>query len=340
MHCELLLPALLSAPAEARLPSLELLLARARASTAPAVPAWRWLLDAFRADEGEEAKEVEGEAAPVGALTLYGEGGEAGDALWARADPVHLRLMRDRLIMVPSPAFALSEEEAKALTDSLNRHFQDQMAFHAVRPEQWCVRFAEPVELQPAPSPLEAAGRDADLTRLRGYGRSAALMNEAQMLLHSHPVNEAREARGEPAINSVWLWGAGHLPPAGGGHWISVTAEDPVARGLARLAGVRHRRLPATAGEWLARAPEEGRHLVVLDALLTPFALSETAAYQETLQAMERDWFAPLLGALRNGRLGMLTLQIPDAAESLSFETIRGDLRRFWRRPKALERYA
>ena len=29
------------------------------------------------------------------------------------------------------------------------------------------------------------------------------------MLLHAHPVNEAREARGEPAVNSLWLWGAG-----------------------------------------------------------------------------------------------------------------------------------
>jgi hypothetical protein len=334
MHCEVLLPALLAAPAEVRLGALELLLARARASTAPAVSVSRWLLDAF------EVQGVEGEAVPLGALTLLGEGGDAGDALWARADPVHLRLMRDRLIMVPSPVFALSAEEAQALTGSLNLHFQDQLEFHAVRPDQWCVRFAEPVELQAAPSPLEAAGRDANLGRAPGPSRSAALMNEAQMLLHAHPVNEAREARGELPINSVWLWGGGRQPQVVGGHWVSVTADDPAALGLARLAGVRHRRLPPTGAAWLERAPEEGRHLVVLDALRAPFALSETAAYRQALEAMERDWFAPLLAALRAGRLGMLTLQVPDAAESLSFETIRGDLRRFWRRAKALERYA
>ena len=34
----------------------------------------------------------------------------------------------------------------------------------------------------------------------------------------------------------------------------------------------------------------------------------------------------------------MLTLHVPDAAAT--FETARGDLRRFWRRAKALEKYA
>jgi len=36
----------------------------------------------------------------------------------------------------------------------------------------------------------------------------------------------------------------------------------------------------------------------------------------------------------------MVTVHVPDAAESLAYETIRGDLRRFWRRPRSLEHYA
>jgi hypothetical protein len=49
--------------------------------------------------------------------------------------------------------------------------------------------------------------------------------------------------------------------------------------------------------------------------------------------------FAPLLAALRGGRVGMVTLHVPDSLGA-SFETVRGDLRRFWRRPRALEKYA
>jgi hypothetical protein len=36
----------------------------------------------------------------------------------------------------------------------------------------------------------------------------------------------------------------------------------------------------------------------------------------------------------------MLTVHVPDSPDGASFETIRGDLRRFWRRPKALGHYA
>jgi hypothetical protein len=35
-----------------------------------------------------------------------------------------------------------------------------------------------------------------------------------------------------------------------------------------------------------------------------------------------------------------VSIHVPDAAECASYETIRGDLRRFWRRPKPLESYA
>jgi hypothetical protein len=41
---------------------------------------------------------------------------------------------------------------------------------------------------------------------------------------------------------------------------------------------------------------------------------------------------------LRAGRIGMLTVRAPDAGAGV--ETVRGDLRRFWRRPRTIGRYA
>jgi hypothetical protein len=124
-------------------------------------------------------------------------------------------------------------------------------------------------------------------------------------------------------VNSLWFWGSGRLPGKTQSRWKSVTSEEPLALGLARLASVTARALPASAGAWLEQLPQEGRHLAILDP---------------ALEALERDWFAPLAVALRAGRIGMLSLHVPDAG--LSVETVRGDLRRFWRRPKALESYA
>ncbi|MGH8222196.1 MAG: regulator, partial [Woeseiaceae bacterium] len=82
-----------------------------------------------------------------------------------------------------------------------------------------------------------------------------------------------------------------------------------------------------------------GRHLLVLDALRAPLALSQSAGCRAGVEALERDWFAPLLGALRAGRVGMVSVHVPDGGERASVETIRGDLRRFWRRRRALEHY-
>lgn len=331
MHCELIVPGLFAEASGARVPALELLLARGRAASAESVSVEAWLQEHFGLAD---------ETIAAGALTLAAAGEEPQADCWARADPVHLRLMRDRLIMVPSAAFTLSRDEAQALVEALNAHFGDRLWLKAVEPGRWCARLERHLAFD-AGSPLHAAGRDVDLAlRIGGEAgkRWGTLLNEIQMLLHAHPVNQAREARGEPMVNSLWLWGAGSAPKVAPARWQSVTAEDPVALGLARRAGARSRRLPPSAPAWL-EGGGEGQHLVLLDALRAPLALGERARYRECIEALEESWFAPLLDALRAGRVGMVTLHVPDSLGA-SFETIRGDLRRFWRRPKALEKYA
>jgi hypothetical protein len=312
MHAELLVPGLLAAGAGGRFAALELLLARGRRRAGAAQRAEEWLRDAFEL----------GERFPAGALTLLASGGEPGAQPWVRADPVHLRLMRDRLIVVPAGTFDLSAEEAGALCEALNAHFPA-MSFTACEPRRWCAVAPEGLGTD-AGNPLDIAGREIEVPR-----EAAALLTEAQMVLHGHPVNEAREARGEPAVNSLWFWGAGSAARARA-RWHSVAADEAAVLGAARLAGVRHRALPPTAREWLERLPEDGHHLAVLDSLREG----------NTLEKTEQDWFAPLLAALRAGRIGMITIHVPDAAEALSFETVRADLRRFWRTAKPLERYA
>jgi hypothetical protein len=339
MHCELLVPALLpnrdtarEALAGLRLPALELLLARGRSSGTPQLSAERWLVEAF---DGEEAPLA------AGAITLLADGGEPGEDVWLRADPVHLRMGREGVALIPSAAFEVSREEAEALSEALNRHFAGELTIYPLVPGRWCARLGSEI-FSAAESPLELAG---ELVHDRFAARPEArawhsLLTEAQMVLHGHPVNAERERRGAPALNSLWMWGTGRAPRGATGPWRSVSASEPLALGLARLAGKTHNALPATAGEWLARAPEDGRHLLVLDALRAAHALDDAEAYAAALRALEARWFAPLLGALRAGRIGMVTVHVPDAEDARAFETIGGDLRRIWRRPRALDRYA
>jgi hypothetical protein len=325
MHCELVVPGLFENKSGSRLGGLELLLARGRRNIEGSEPKQleRWLQDAFSL-----------EGMPAGALTLVAANRDPGNESWLRADPVHLRLMRDHVIAVPAEALAISQAEADAFCASLNQHFAGAMEIRALDPKRWVARLpGREIEIDDMPA-LQFAGRQIPLAR----GRDREL-TEIQMVLHAHAANAERDARSEPTINSLWLWGAGRAGKARS-RWASVAADEPLAMGLALLARTRHRSLPAGAAQWLQSAPQDGRHLLVIDALRAPAMLMDADAHQAALAALERQWFAPLLAALRAGRIGMITLHVPDGAQAVSFETIRGDLRRFWRLKKPIESYA
>jgi hypothetical protein len=294
VHAELMLAGPLAS--SSRLAALELMLARGRASQAEPESPEAWLGRAFGL-----------EALPAGALTA----GEAG--FWVRADPVHYRVLRDRIVMLPVPG--IDPAYAAALLETLNAHFAGQHEFRAARPDAWAMRTARaPLE---APPPAQAAGVDL-AARLPGAPWTA-LLNEIQMALHEHPASEGRSLE----VNGVWLWGAGELPAAAASRWRTVTADEPLALGLARAAGIGQHVPPPSAGAWLEAMPEDGRHLVALGPLR---------------DELEPAWFAPLLAALKSGRIGMLTLHAPQAG--VCVETARMDLRRFWRRPRALAPHA
>jgi hypothetical protein len=325
MHCELVVPALFAAQEIPRLPALELLLARGRGEHVGPLSLEAWLADKFGLAEGP---------LPAGAITLQATGQADRGAGWLRADPVHLRLERGRVLLIPAAACAISGDEAGAYVAALNRHFAGRSLFVAARPGEWCLRADIDTALDAAP-PLTLAASEVD-ARLAG-AKWNALLNEIQMALHDHPANAARELRGAPPVNSVWFWGAGRLPETASGPWHSLTADDALAAGFAQLAGMRWRSLPANASEWLERAPADGRHIVVLDALRAVLAVGGSEQHSERLAALEARWFAPLLDALRSERIGMITVHAPDSG--LAHETIRGDLRRFWRRARPLAAY-
>ena len=327
MHLELVVPALLTAQElpQIRIPALEILLARGRRSRTTPGSLETWLCRAFGLEDSSPV--------PAGALTASAHGVDPGSDHWVRADPVHLRADRDRLLLIPGQAFSIAPAEAQTLAAALAPLLAGKYQLHAATPGQWCLRIEGGAqEIASDRPPVELAG--ADIDPHLPPKRWLPLLTELQMALYDNAVNTAREARGEPALNSLWLWGAGKLPAAASGPWHSVSSVDPLAQGLARLAGMRHRAPGPDAAQWLERAPEEGRHLLVFDELRGLEALGEFEAHARRLQELEANWFAPLLMALKSRRIGMLSVHLPEAA--LSFETARGDLGRFWRRPRPL----
>src|SRR5882762_5593657 len=326
MHCNLYIPDFFSAEgfSSDSLAAAETLIARGRRKRIAPISPEAWLFERFGVPKQRDW--------PVAPYTLLADGGAPERHYWMRADPVHLRVSGDSLGM--ADAFEVSRAESEALAETLNRHFGPTMLFYPMRPARWYVRLEKAPDMQTTPA---AAARGLAIDEKLPSGPDAmrfhALMNEAQMLLHEHPVNAGREARGELALNSIWFWGGGVMAAAKDRPFSTVVGDDPLARGLALAAGIPVRALPKDAGSVLAALGDEGLALVVLDA-------AREAQLRERRAALERDWFGPLLAALRSGRIGMLTLQLCGVDSLLEVETVRSDLRHFWRRRKPLSAYA
>ncbi len=255
-----------------------------------------------------------------------------GEGHWLRADPVHLQLQRDRLVL---REVALGADEAGEFCADLNRHFSGEgLEFFAPHPQRWYVRLdAEPVI---GTVPLsQAVGRNVRGLLPQGAARWVQLFNEIQMLLFTHELNERREARGELPVNSVWLWGSGCVatPQA---CYRDVSSDEVLAGMFAAAAGV-----PFSG--WAARwrdTPGDVEQLLVWNGLHQALQRGDLAAWRAALQAFEADYAQPLWQALRSGKLGRLQLDVLAAEGSLRVTVTRADVWAFWRRTKPLAAYS
>lgn len=318
------------------LPALETLLARGRRIGSAGSSLERWLAAAYHVASGQDL--------PLAPLALRGDGGEPGDHWWLQADPVHLRVHGDRLILADASRLAVTPDEAQQLVAALNAHFgPEEMVFVAPRPQRWYVRIATPPRMRTTPT-AEVAGRNIEPFLPAGDDapRWRRIFNETQMMLHRQACNERREARGELPINSVWFWGAGGPSRvAVKAPYATVWSDHPLAAGLAAASGIILRPLPETGAALLehrSEGPSDQTQLVVLPPL-SGAVYGDLAAWREAVLALERNWLAPLLAAVQEGMLDRVTLHALGPDFSVSSEFSSDDRFKFWRRRRPLDAY-
>lgn len=312
-----------------QLPGLETLIARGSWQRTEGCFLEEWLLRAW--DVRDSA---------VAPLTMLADGMTPGTETWMRADPVHLRIARDHIQLFDHHAFNLDKSEADVLVADLNRHFAaDGIAFEAPHPTRWYVRIR--AAEKPDTTPLWRAAQRSVFERLplsKGEINWKSLANEIQMLFFQHPVNLAREARGEPAISGVWFWGAGELAASAAAPYSQVFSNLPLARGLAQHGGIAAAPLAQDFAE-LGDNLKDGT-LVVLHQLTRCVRANDYAAWPSALAALEHAWFAPALAALKAGRLSSVRVCLPTEHVTLDCTVKRSDIHKFWRTRRPLHNYA
>ena len=196
---------------------------------------------------------------PAAAMTREFLAGDAGNATWLSADPAWVQPDMNGVRLLACGQLQLSMDEALALAEPLKPVFDEAgLQLEISTPDRWHLKLPADTALPSFAAPEQALGEDLSQHLPAGAEgrRWRVLFNEIQVLLHQHPLNAQRRARGLAPVNSLWLWGGGSLPGPPKSPLRGVVSDDLLLRALASRANVaQHARtfesIAAATSGWL-----------------------------------------------------------------------------------------
>lgn len=256
-----------------------------------------------------------GDSVPAAALRHLCHGNDAATGAWLCADPAWVRSEATGARLMAWPLDDVSAGEADALAASLRPLFGDAgVPLSIDTPSAWCLHLPQAAPRAEFRAPADALGVDlVECLPSGDAGRSwRRLFNEAQIVLHAHPVNAARIAAGKRPVNALWFWGTGVLPGAVETALQIVASVDDAVRGLAKMGGaVRVEPLP----DALESVRRPGAALLDLDI---PGHAEDAAG-----------WLAHFRRWLRERRFDAIAVTFADGER---FRIRRAHRLRFWRK--------
>lgn len=157
---------------------------------------------------------------PWAAWELAQAGRDPGTEACAWITPCHWQVGTSHVVMRPPQQLQLDAPDSQALMAAMAPYFeQDGLRLEFEAPTRWLARGALFGQIACA-SLDRVAGRVIDpwMPRADAARPLRRLQQEMQMLLYTHPVNDARTRAGLVPVNSFWASGTGALPsprPAG-----------------------------------------------------------------------------------------------------------------------------
>ncbi len=162
---------------------------------------------------------------------------------WAWITPCHWKVNADHVEMQDPADLALSDAETNTLMDAMQGYFsEDGIALHALTAGTWLAHGAVLEGLTTASLERTRGARvDTWMPRQPQAKTLRRLQNEMQMLLYTHPLNDARAAKRQTTVNSFWVSGTGALP----------TSAAPLPEAVTQVTVLRAAALRDDAAAWL-----------------------------------------------------------------------------------------
>ena len=330
------------------LPAIETLLAKSLQTRDRSQGVEVWLCKAFSVEMQQDL--------PIAPLTLLADKAsdtEINNGYWLRADPVHLRVEHDQVLLADSRTFRISLEEACQFVDVINKHFAEDnfssscgvdnrrklISLLPLCADRWYL-YTQRTPLIHTQLLSEVVVKN--INDYFPYGTEElfwrGILNEIQMLLHEHPLNQIREERGDSALNGIWFWGGGVMPKLVTSPYVHVWSNDIFPRTLAMACGTSHAELPVNFELW-QQSEASGRHLIFLDSLYGKSQYGDAYGWRESLKELEKEWFEPLLNMLKKGVINQLTIATINKGVARNFIITRSSFYKFWCMGRPLSTY-
>ncbi len=244
------------------------------------------------------------------------------------AEPAHFVIAHDHLRLDDPHGLGITIAEARALADAIEPVLSEAgWRLEPIEPAtltHWLLHRDDGLDLSGA-AIERAIGDNVAEWQPRVHGESndapnagsgnAALdwrrcSNEIQMLWFGHPVNDAREERGLPSVNTLWLSGNG-APPSLLPHYCAIDSSLPLLASL-----------PVE--------PDATRALESFDGFIVAERTDDWSGWRIQLETLDARVGA-LLEDQRKGAIGELTIVLCGRDRIRPLRVAPRDLGKFWR---------
>ena len=241
---------------------------------------------------------------------------------------IHLQADMQGAIAVPIAENASNKDDLDLIINDLNELFKVDCYLSEIAEGGYLLRLKAFDAPRHYPHPLSVLGKRVSpfIEQSREVLPWYQLINEFQMFMHQHPVNEQRRQQGKLPINSLWAWGAGERPtPDLRPTWY---CDDPLLNRFAASLG-----LTVESPGKLGVDSDLGDAVVIDLRLLQLLKSGLERKLDELLLDIERELLAPVVQSLAK-RPRSLWLR---AGYRLDFELTPAARFKFWRRPGSLD---
>ena len=214
---------------------------------------------------------------------------------------IHLKADMHSALVVPLESSRANEDDSLIILEDLQVFFSDDCDLTPLGSGLWLMRLKHCGASDCYPHYLSMIGRKANqfIEQSKQALPWYKLMNEMQMFMHQHSINQNRLTTGLLPINSLWFWGAGQKPKFDDNK-VQWFCDDEQLSRFADSINIDHQPL-----NQLSQMKSDENSLVIDLSLLEALKSSSSEDLQVKLEVLEETVFKPAMVLFRSSRTSL-----------------------------------